>query len=339
MNKMIALLSLMLGLSLFQPSWAVTPGKLTGGLFSTHPDWFKESFLDIAEDVEEANEEGKHVILFMHLEACPYCYRMVDENFVGSAYSADLQENFDVIAINIKGDREVALNEDVALTEKQLAQHLKVMYTPTVVFLNDQNQTVARVNGYRSVDDFEKILNFVKTRAYEEHKLEAWLNQQKASQYSLLDNPRFEATNNLQRVAHEPLAILFEDSACGDCAAFHERVLGDAEVSEILESYRVVRLDAQSEQPLVDINGNSTTPKAWAEQLGLSYRPGLLLVNDGREILRIESQLYRYHFTEILRYVAGRHYVQYPRSFYDYLDVRTTEITASGRDIDLSERF
>jgi hypothetical protein len=34
--------------------------------------------------------------------------------------------------------------------------------------------------------------------------------------------------------------------------------------------------------------------------------------------------------------VGERHYEQYPESFYDYLDVRTAEITASGRDVDLS---
>jgi len=42
-------------------------GKIVGGKQSIHPDWFKESFLDIAEDVEEAAEGDRHIILFMHL--------------------------------------------------------------------------------------------------------------------------------------------------------------------------------------------------------------------------------------------------------------------------------
>ena len=36
------------------------------------PDWFKESFLEIQDDVDEATEEGKHVMLFFQLNACPY---------------------------------------------------------------------------------------------------------------------------------------------------------------------------------------------------------------------------------------------------------------------------
>ena len=61
-----------------------------------------------------------------------------------------------------------------------------------------------------------------------------------------------------------------------------------------------------------------------------------MLFDRQKEMMRIQSMLYSYHFTEILRYVGERHYEQYPESFYDYLDVRTAEITASGRDVDLS---
>lgn len=43
-------------------SAAITPadaatGKLVGGQVSEHPDWFKESFLDISEDVAEADDD------------------------------------------------------------------------------------------------------------------------------------------------------------------------------------------------------------------------------------------------------------------------------------------
>ncbi len=43
---------------------AIEPGKLTGGVNFETPDWFKDSFLEIASDVEEASEVGKHVLLF-----------------------------------------------------------------------------------------------------------------------------------------------------------------------------------------------------------------------------------------------------------------------------------
>jgi len=315
---------------------AATPGKVVGGKISEHPDWFKESFLDIAEDVEEAAESGKHVILFMHLNGCPYCYKMTEENFKHAPYTEFIKENFDVIAINIKGDREIALNEETSLTEKQLAARLKVMYTPTIVFLNQQNKTVARVNGYRSVPDFKQVLDYVQQKAYRETSLAKFVDARKQAVYRFRDHPQLKPVGDLQSVADQPLAVIFEDKGCLDCDALHDGHLKRPAVRDILKNYTFVRLDALSEEPIVDVEGNETTPKSYAEDLGLVYRPSIVLFDRGKEVMRIQSNLYTYHFEEILRYVGERHYEQFPEDFYDYLDVRTAEITASGRDVDLS---
>jgi len=52
MVKLRVLLVLILLSVLHTGTHGVEPGKVTGGQKSTLPDWFKDSFLDIAEDVE-----------------------------------------------------------------------------------------------------------------------------------------------------------------------------------------------------------------------------------------------------------------------------------------------
>ena len=316
---------------------AFTRGKVLGGKQSEHPDWFKESFLEIAEDVEEASEEGKHVMLFMHLNGCPYCYKMIEENIKNAPYTEFIKNNFDIIALNIRGDREVALNDEVSLTEKELAGRFKVMYTPTIIFLNSDNKVVARTNGYRSVPDFKLVLNYVQEKAYENTSLAKYLDSKKAEVYAFRDHPQITSTNNLQAIADKPLAVLFEDKGCIDCAALHDKHLASPEVREVLKNFTLVRLDALSEEPITDVMGNPTTPRAYAEQLGLTYRPGIVLFDKHKEIMRIQSMLYSYHFTEILRYVGERHYEKYPESFYDYLDVKTEALLEQGKDVYFSE--
>ena len=90
-----------------------TRGELIGSQLVTHPEWFVESFLDIAEDAASAGDEGKHVILFFDSPGCPYCYKMIEENFKHSSYTEFIQDNFHTIALNIRGDREVAFREDL----------------------------------------------------------------------------------------------------------------------------------------------------------------------------------------------------------------------------------
>ena len=312
-------------------------GSLHGAVTSVHPDWFKQSFLDIEEDIAEAAEAGKHVMLYMYTNGCPYCHKMIEENLKHAPYTEFVKANFDVIALNILGDREIAFNEQVSLTEKALANKLRVRYTPTIVFLDQQNKMVARINGYRSVEDFKHVLDYVQQQAYRSTSLADYIDQAKANVYALRAHPQLLKVKDLKSLTDRPLALLVEDQGCGDCATLHDGHLSDPAVNRLLQGFNFVRLDAQSTESIVDPDGNTTTPRDYVRALGLTYRPGLVLFDRGKEIARIESLLYRFHFSELLRYVGERHYEQYPNSFFDYLNVRTAELLDAGQDVNVGE--
>lgn len=313
-------------------------GKLTGGKVTTHPDWFKESFLEISDDVAEAADAGKHVILFLEMNGCPYCYKMTEENFKHAPYKAFIQENFDVIALNVKGDREVALNAKTSAKEKEIAKTLGVRYTPTVLFLDGDNKPVARINGYRNAEDFKVILDYVQQKAYADQALADYVNKQKKTDiYAFRDHPQLQVINDLSTVANQPLAVLFEDTGCVACTALHDEHLADPEVRKILKAFTLVRFDALSTKTITDVAGNETTPKSYADELGITHRPTIVLFDKGREIVRIENMLYRFHFAGILEYVGQRHYEQYPESPFRYIDAKTAKLLAEGKDVSISD--
>ncbi len=309
-------------------------GEVTGGVMHAAPDWFKESFLEIADDVEEASESGKHVLLFFQLNGCPYCDRMLSEIFETDPLMSYIQEHFDVIAINVRGDREIAFNEEFSATEKALSEKLKVWATPGIIFLGENNKPVVRVDGYRSPERFEHILRYVAEKTYTEQKLATYLQQYlKADVYRLRPNPLFSELANLSNV-NGPLAVIFEDSSCHDCVEFHERTLADAAVTEELKKFTIVRLDASSNASLIDVDGNVTTPTKWAEQLQLTYRPGVLLFADGKLLRRYDSLLFRHHFKEGFRWISSGSYKN--EDYPSYSARRTEELLAAGENIDLS---
>lgn len=313
-------------------------GQVTGAKMLSHPSWFKESFLDLVEDVDEAASAGKHLILVMEMNGCPYCYKMVQENFASAPYRDFIQEHFDVIALNTKGDREVAVTEEMSMSEKELADLYQVRFTPTLIFLDATNRPVARVSGYRNLDDFKVVLDYVQARAYEQQTLNDYAASRRATAvYAFRDHPQIQTLDDLSKPLERPLAVLFEDAGCVACAALHDGHLADPEIRSILEGLTLVRLDADSEAPIVDPMGNQTTPKALAETLGIQYRPSIVFFDRGREITRIESMLYRYHFGGVLEYVAGRHFERYPNSPFDYIDAKTAELTAAGRDVSIAD--
>jgi len=315
---------------------AAPVGKILGARQSVHPDWFKESFLDIDEDIDEAAELGKHLILLLEMNGCPYCARMIEENFAQAPYRDFIQEKFDVIVLNVQGDREVALDTGTSLPEKDVARQLGVRYTPTVIFLNADGEPVARVDGYRNVQDFKRVLDYVATRSYETQTLAEFIAAAGTGDYGFRPHPRLQSITDLSTVKDQPLAVLFEDARCVSCNALHDGHLAHPEVDAALAPFVLVRLDALADTPITTPDGRRTTARAFAEELGVDYRPTLVLYDQGREIARIANELYRYHFVGILEYVGQRQYQTYPDGPFDYINAKTAERTAAGQDVDIA---
>jgi len=337
MNTILLKLAFGLGLSLcfLLPSNAATEkrGEVVGGVTHVAPVWFKESFLEIQDDVDEATEAGKHVILFFQLNGCPYCDRMLTESFQEEPLTTYIQEHFDTIAINVGGDREIIFNEEVSLIEKDLAELLTVRATPAIVFLNSENKTVVRVNGYRSPERFEQVLHYVKEKAYEQATLAEYLDKKLQKDiYVLRDNDLFAQITDLSSVAG-PLAVIFEDGSCYDCNELHDNILSRDEVQTELKAFTLVRLDASSDQEIIDVDGSRTTPGEMAAKYAMIYRPGILLFDRKTLVRRYDSLLFPHHFKEGFRYVSGGHYKT--QDYGEYSEARTEDLLAQGINIDL----
>ena len=313
------------------------PGRITGGKKYTIPAWFKTSFLELSDDAAEAAESDRHLMLFMHLDECPYCEAVLNESIVNSDYSPWLRERFDAIAINIRGDREVAFNQEVTVSEKKLAELLKVWQTPVVIFLDGENRQVTRIDGYRTPLEFERILHYVDDKAYLQMDLPSYVAKVSAGpHYRFRDHPAFVDETDLSR-DDKPLLVIFEDAWCGGCDLLHDTLLADPGVNQQLANYRVVRLDAESETPITTPDGRQSTPRAWIRELDIDARPAILAFADGRELVRIKGVLRNWHFTTAIRYVGEGHYKTYPTQRKFSRALRKQQLEA-GMDVDLGRQ-
>lgn len=337
MKKAATLIAALCLLAAIQPASAETArGKLTGGIAHSIPSWFKTSFMNFPDDVAEAREAGKHVLVFLRLEQCPYCARMLNENFREGPAREFIQANFDVIAIDIRGGAETVWVDGNSYSETALGKHLKVFATPTVVLLGMDGKPALQLTGYRDPRALRQALEYVKSKSYTSQTFAEFLSQQpKPAIYEFRDHPLFSKQTNFKGY-NKPLAVLFEDRQCGECARFHEKTLNHPAVMEEMKPFLFVRFDADSTEPIVDIDGNATTPAQWVKRLGLTYRPSVVLFNEGREINRIDNRLYHFHFKERLRYVSGRYYELYLTTA-GYNAMRREELLKQGIDINYGE--
>ena len=88
-----------------------------------YPDWFKLSFLDLQEDLDEAVSNQKHgIIVYFSQKDCAYCESMVEVNFGRERDIVQYtRKHFDVVPIDIWGSREVNDMDGVKLVFSRTA--------------------------------------------------------------------------------------------------------------------------------------------------------------------------------------------------------------------------
>ena len=100
--------------------------------------WMRDTFKDLREDLQEANAEGKRLVLFFEQRGCIYCKQMHEEVFSDPKISEYIETNYFVVQLNLHGDIEVTDFDGEVLSEKDMARKWRVLFTPNVVFLPEQ---------------------------------------------------------------------------------------------------------------------------------------------------------------------------------------------------------
>lgn len=309
--------------------------------YEEKPAWFKDSFLDIREDVAEAAEAGRLLLLYFYQDGCPYCSKLLHDNFGDQAIAEKTRRHFEVIALNMWGDREVTGLRGESVTEKQFAAGLKVQFTPTLLFLDDRGEPVVRLNGYYQPHHFSAILDYVAGRRHSGQSLREYIaavDPQPASGKLHLEAGFFSAPVDLSAVDDEkPLLVLFEQQQCRACDELHQEILQREAVRTSLDGFSVALLDMWSREALTTPAGEQTTAREWAQSLGIQYAPSLLFFDrHGKEVFRSEGYLRAFHVHGVLDYVRSGAYRQQPE-FQRYLQERRADFERRGLSTDLWE--
>ena len=123
------------------------------------PDWLRETFLDLREDLAEAESQDLRLMVMIEQRGCIYCTRMHEEVFPDPAIDAYIRENFFVVQINMFGDLEVTDFDGEVMVEKDIVRRWGALFTPTIMFFPhevDQSLTAAQASVATMPGAFEK---------------------------------------------------------------------------------------------------------------------------------------------------------------------------------------
>ena len=342
--KLISVLLLTVLLGSLQVN-AKSEGELAAGMVNPgheeHPAWFKVSFLDLFEDIEDASDNDKRLMIYYYQDGCPYCKKLLQENFSQRAISDKTQKYFDVVTLNIWGDREVTVGDKV-LTEKDFAAALKVQYTPTLMFFNEKNKVVFRANGYYPPEKFNTVLDYVGQHLEKSQTYQSYLTKvdpQPSTGRLHTDVANIKSPGNLKQALQpgKHLLVMFEQKQCVTCDELHLDILKRPESKTQLQRFNISVVDMWSDEKITQPDGKIKKIRDWAKQLDIKYAPSLVYFNDkGEEVFRSDAYLKSFHVQSVMDYVASNAYKEQP-NFQRYIDERAEHLREQGVVIDLME--
>ena len=325
-----------------QQTYAKSEGELAAGLVNPghaeKPAWFKVSFLDLFEDINEATDNNKRLMIYYYQDGCPYCEKLLQDNFGQRNIANKTQQYFDVVAINLWGDQEVTVG-DKLYTEKELAEALKVQYTPTLLFFNEDSKVVFRANGYYPPEKFSALLDYIGEK--QESKLSyqdymATVNPQPSTGRLHNDINTVASVTDLSN-QHKPLLVMFEQRKCSTCDELHLDILKRKESVTLLSGFNVVVLDMWSNEMITTPAGEKIKIRDWAKKLDVKYAPSLLFFNDmGEEVFRADAYLKAFHMQTVMDYVSSGAY-KTQGNFQRFVDTRADHLREQGIEINLME--
>jgi thioredoxin-related protein len=286
------------------------------------PGWFSLSFLDLQDSLDEALEAGKKgLIIYFGRKDCPYCKAQLEINWGKRDIVDYTREHFNVIAIDVTGQRMVTDFDGQSYTEKDFASRMQTDFTPSLLFYETRGRLALRLPGFRPPYQFRAALEYVADAHYLNEPYGDYLARaEEAFSYGrdeLNDNdaflPRPFHLDRSREKGKRPLVVFFEHPICHACDVLHAGPLANPEVNQRLQQMDAYQINLASHEPVITPGGRKTTTNDWARDLKLSFAPTLIFFDEnGGEIIRIDSVIQLYRLNNVLLYVLTKGYEEYP---------------------------
>jgi len=166
----------------------IEPVYEEGGLHSQK--WFLNSFLDLAEDLEEAAARNKRFAIIWEQPGCPYCRDLHKINFADPDVNEWIRDRFAILQLTLSGSRQVTDFDGEALTERGLSRKYRVNFTPTIQFFpkrladfknkSGAESEIIRMPGYFRPFHFISIFEFVYYERYRDVDFQGFLAERSA---------------------------------------------------------------------------------------------------------------------------------------------------------------
>ena len=118
-----------------------------------------------------AKAENRPVMLYFGRYGCAWCDHVNRKTFSDAGLKQLFSENYVLIYVDAEGGKRLRMPNGERLTEGELGARLGAFATPLFVFMTPEGKVVAKIPGFKTVDDFRDYDRYVRGGHYQKQTL------------------------------------------------------------------------------------------------------------------------------------------------------------------------
>lgn len=130
--------------------------------------------INIDKKVTQAQKEGKDIMFYFHIPHCPYCKRMLDENFKDEKILTLIKENLILVDVYTALKKEFVF-KNFRGTAKEFAKYLGAKAYPATLFMDKDAKVFYKAIGYRNIQEYIYEIKYIITQSYKTMELDEFI--------------------------------------------------------------------------------------------------------------------------------------------------------------------
>jgi thioredoxin-related protein len=118
-----------------------------------------------------AKAEAKPILLYFGRYGCAWCDHVNRKTFSDAGLKQLFSDHYVLIYVDAEGGKRLRMPNGERLTEAELGTRLGAFATPLFVFMTPEGKVVAKVPGFKTVDDFKDYDRFVRGGHFQKQTL------------------------------------------------------------------------------------------------------------------------------------------------------------------------
>ena len=128
-------------------------------------------FVDHDSGMKRAQQEARPILLYFGRYGCAWCDHVNRKTFSDPGLKQLFSDNYVLIYVDAESGRRIRLPSGERLSEGELGARLGAFATPLFVFMTAEGKVVAKVPGFKTVEDFRDYDRYVRGGHYQKQTL------------------------------------------------------------------------------------------------------------------------------------------------------------------------